>query len=148
MSKRNEKEKGAWAGVSHAGSASEIYCFAQRWFFLHTRSQCSGAAIHGFKEIRYTSLPALDFIASAFPRARFIVSFREDTEKQANSGAWGPKNKVTAEERIQGATQTLTRWADEHPEKVFKMPLEGLSTASMCHFRFPIAAISFFLVIE
>ena len=32
-------------------------------------------------------------------------------------------------EKLQGKTDSLNQWADEHPKKVFKMPLEAFSTS-------------------
>ena len=125
--KKHRKSRGAWLGAAEAGSDNEVYCLTQRWFFLHTGSHCSGASIHGFKEIRYASKKTLDFIASAFPRARFIIAFRNDIEKQAKS-SWHQLHK-SSDETLQESTDSLNQWADEHPQKVFKMPLEAFSTS-------------------
>jgi hypothetical protein len=48
----------------------------QHWFFLHTGASCAPGTIHGFKEIRYTTKRTLDFMAAAFPTAKFVVNVR------------------------------------------------------------------------
>jgi hypothetical protein len=84
------------------------------------------ARVLGFKEIRYRELPILRFIAEVFPCARYVFTYRENTDVE-----------ITAD----GFTQTLaSQWADsgrlfheikrEFGSTVEMIPVERMSVAA------------------
>jgi hypothetical protein len=78
----------------------------------------------GFKEIRYYTLPKMAFIASVFPCARFVFTYRSDTAAEVNAvdgfgkwlqGLWGE------------ASLLYTRLAQEFPSQMDMLAVESLS---------------------
>ena len=112
----------AWQQAQDELSDSEVYCMAQRWIFYHSGASCGSRVIRGFKEIRYNDEDILDFIVAAFPKARFVICYRNDIHAQAHS-AWHKKNK-NAKEKLIAETMSLVRWAGARPERAFAFPLE------------------------
>eukprot|EP00192_Tetraselmis_astigmatica_P011190 CAMPEP_0117679990 /NCGR_PEP_ID=MMETSP0804-20121206/18100_1 /TAXON_ID=1074897 /ORGANISM="Tetraselmis astigmatica, Strain CCMP880" /LENGTH=369 /DNA_ID=CAMNT_0005489431 /DNA_START=646 /DNA_END=1755 /DNA_ORIENTATION=- len=80
----------AFNGAKHGFDRQHYHCIVQetmRSVILGKDRDRIGdrTAVLGFKEIRYTDLRTLRFIASAFPCARFLFTFREDAAAPINA---------------------------------------------------------------
>jgi len=125
-SKKDQFQLSSWS--SFQAKPEEVYCLVQDWVFLHTGADFADGTIHGFKEIKYRSAPMLDFLRAAFPKAQFIISYREDVFKQAHSG-WHTGTDRDYES-VRNATQTLLEFAANHKNSTFLLPLEQFGHAT------------------
>ena len=79
---------------------------------------------HGFKEIRpcYVNL-----LTRAFPRAKFILNFREDVEAQSHS-AWFAQNSTHALDILEGKIETYRSQLRGYD--TFELPLESFNVST------------------
>jgi len=110
--------------------AMQAYALA---FLGVSAESLSPHTVIGWKEIRYDSVQALNFMRDTFPCAKFILNTRQDLRAQAASGfktgftrghvtPWGHRQGLEAR------TSLMARWAEQLPRNTtFALPVEKFS---------------------
>ncbi|GMI60243.1 hypothetical protein ScalyP_jg3687 [Parmales sp. scaly parma] len=83
--------------------------------------------IVGIKEIRHTDPEELDLLREVFPKAKFILNWREDTLAQGKSAFYKKQAKNNSElvENLTKIGMLMKEWSKKQPKEVaFNLPLE------------------------
>eukprot|EP00873_Tetraselmis_striata_P046047 jgi/Tetstr1/466311/TSEL_010843.t1 len=82
------------------------------------------ARVVGFKEIRYTTLRKMAFIASVFPCARFVFTYRNQTDTQVHSQGF---SKSQLPRQWSSVGHLYAHLAETFPHQMAMLPVEDLT---------------------
>lgn len=75
-----------------------------------------------WQEIRNGDKETLNFLKAAFPSARFVINYRNDTRAQKRSGFF--KKEPEKANNVESATFDLMEFANLNPAATYTLPLE------------------------
>eukprot|EP00873_Tetraselmis_striata_P029552 jgi/Tetstr1/449816/TSEL_036880.t1 len=90
------------------------------------RELSARARVVGFKEIRYTTMHQMAFIASVFPCARFVFTYRNQTDVTVNSKEFG---RDTLPLKWSSVGNLYSHLTETFPHQMAMLPVEDLTPA-------------------
>eukprot|EP00873_Tetraselmis_striata_P029551 jgi/Tetstr1/449815/TSEL_036879.t1 len=95
-------------------------------FGANYRELSARARVVGFKEIRYTTMHQMAFIASVFPCARFVFTYRNQTDVKVTSQGF---NKKALPLKWSSVGNLYSHLTETFPHQMAMLPVEDLTPA-------------------